>query len=102
MTDGLDLAAIAAALNDLPRIPLRELRCHPDVTARLRASLPETDPPAPDSLDHLFGIPIIEKPELDPGCWELREDNQVVQRCFRGPDGSLYVVTPPPLPPFAF
>ena len=100
-----DFASAAALLRDLPRVKLRELHCHPDVAEKLRAlqrrgSLPEAGPPSPWSATagRLTAIPVIEKPKLGPGCWELLEDGIVVQRCFRGPDGELYVCTGPPLP----
>lgn len=96
--------AVAAALALPPEVKLRELHCHPDVAEQLREAIPEAGPQFPGSVSHLTAIPVIEKPELDPGCWELREDGIVVQRCFRGPDGNLYVYTPPPVTdiPFRF
>jgi hypothetical protein len=100
VTGGPDFAAVADALRDLPQVRLRELHCHPDVAALLREAIPEAGPELPGCAGHLTAIPVIEKPGLGPGCWEIRENGLVVQRCFRGPDGQLYVYTPPPLPPF--
>lgn len=75
-----DYASIAEAMRNLPRMPLRELHCHPAVAASLRLAAPEAGPQFPWSgaIGSLTGIPVIEKPEMMPGAWEIRENGILV------------------------
>ena len=72
---------LAALLGELPRLPQRELHCHPAVLRYLELTAPprEPDPPWTGSIGHLTGIPVIEKPDMERGAWELREDGKVVK-----------------------
>lgn len=80
-----DLAALAALASSLPYIPKRELRCHPSVTAILRA---QSDSERYSTWVNIFGsgqpslelleIPIHEDPEMFLFTWEIYEDGVIV------------------------
>ena len=76
MTSLGDLAELADRIGYVPR---RELHCHPDVARWLMLTLPEAEPEFPfaGSIGALTGVPVTEKPEFEPGTWELREDGEV-------------------------
>lgn len=82
----LTLGDLAVMMRDMPRLKQREFRCHADVVAWLRASLPDTDPPFPrDAAATLTGVPVIEKAEMEPGRWEIWEDGQMIKSGRLGP-----------------
>lgn len=79
----LTLREISNLLETMPRIPKKELKCHPSVTAALRA----TDGPVPVMCgEHeryilgrdLLDIPIYEDEDLAVGSWFIYEDDRLV------------------------
>jgi len=76
----MDFASLARLVERFPKPKRRELHCHPSVVAYLRMTLPEAEPEPPWSgaIGSLTGIPIMEKPELEPCAWEFYEDGEMV------------------------
>lgn len=75
----LDFASLAELAGRIGYTPRRELHCHPSVSRLLMLTLPEADPEFPftGSIGALAGIPVTEKPDFEPGAWEIREDGEV-------------------------
>jgi hypothetical protein len=74
----LSLKQLANLMDVMPRVPKRELKCHPSVMAALGdASVPKTGF-LPVNPSYLLGIDIFEDDTLIEGYWELHEDGRVV------------------------
>jgi hypothetical protein len=63
--------------------PRRTMHCHPSVTVALKLIAPARPVSLPDFMDlgrigELSGIDVYENDEMEPGAWELREDDKVV------------------------
>ena len=73
---------LAALVGSLPRIPKREIKCHPSVVVALRESSgPVSAVTAFGFVDmprDLLFFPIFEDDTLTWGEWYLREDDEVV------------------------
>lgn len=74
----LTVSEIAELAVTWPEPKLRELHCHPRVTAHLLAVSSEAEPGPPGAVGSLTGIPVIEHGDMPPGAWELRENGEVV------------------------
>ena len=68
-----ELAQFAASM---PRIPKRELKCHPSVTEALRNYTRDGEYTVYDEvMAKLTGIDIFEVETMDSGAWEIFEDD---------------------------
>jgi hypothetical protein len=70
---------LASLVSSMPRIPKREMWCHPVVVMQLRE---ETwwQPFSRSGLWRMYDLlacPVYEDPSMDFGAWEIREDGEV-------------------------
>jgi hypothetical protein len=79
MSEALSLTDIANLIAAMPRIPKRELHCHPFVVVALRNMTRDGEYTAADELARLTGIDIFEDATLPLGCWKLKENGEVVK-----------------------
>lgn len=77
----ITLAEIAAYFEAVPRPKRYELHCHPDVAIALYAVSAPAEPEFPWSgaIGSLTGVPVIKKPDLERGRWELYEDGELIK-----------------------
>lgn len=70
---------LASLVSHFPRIPRRELRCHPFVIMQLREEaqwVTSHHTPLWKAYD-LLACPVYEDPSMDMGAWEIRENGVV-------------------------
>lgn len=72
-----DLASLASSM---PRLPKRELRCHPYVVSQLREETQRTSSHHTDlwRAYDLLACPVYEDPDMFFGTWEFYEDDVIV------------------------
>jgi hypothetical protein len=70
---------LAGFMWNMPRIPRRELKCHPAVIIALQAQEKPEDPVTPLALGiAITGIPVYVDLTLGWGEWHLKEDDLTV------------------------
>jgi hypothetical protein len=71
---------LAALVNSMPRIPRRELRCHPVVVMQLREEARWTGSRHTYlwKVYDLLACPVFTDPAMDCGAWEVCENDVVV------------------------
>lgn len=77
----MDYNELAEFAQNMPRIPRREMRCHPLVLTALRSGFSVQE--LASKLGYL-GLPnnlmtmnVFEVPVMDPGAWEILEDGEI-------------------------
>jgi hypothetical protein len=70
---------LAAFAESVPRVPKRELWCHPLVAMALRQETPYRVHSPFGAWYELNSIPVFEDPAMGVGAWEVREDGEVTQ-----------------------
>lgn len=71
---------LAALVNSMPRIPRHELKCHPSVVVALREESwwKSSSRSRLGNLYDLLTCPVYEYSSMEPGAWEIYEDDVLV------------------------